>query len=161
MRTAVLLAAAGSLCVGITACTGGAAGLSRTDYIGRAGAICRDANDALRKVKGDSSTPAAVAASINEVVSIERAAAQQLRELRPPPTDAHAVSQWLTLVDGSLDELEAAGRAAALGDGSGAAAANVRSGALQQQADAAALQFGVTACAARVAPPTPSTTPAR
>jgi hypothetical protein len=150
MRRARFAALAGVLSAAVAACSGNSVGMTKTDYIGRAGAICRDASDAVRKVKPDASTPRSVAASIEQVVIIERAAAQQLRSLRPPTGDAPALAQWLRFVDDSIKELDVARAAAARGDAAGATAANVRSNALQQQADAAAQQYGVTAC---VAPP--------
>ncbi|MBV8951711.1 MAG: hypothetical protein JOZ99_12605 [Actinobacteria bacterium] len=153
MRAAALVAGLGSWCATAGACSGGSVGLSKPEYIRRAGAICRDADDAVRKLTPDSTTAASVAASIDDVVTIERAAVQRLHALRPPTGDAHALAQWLQLVDRSLDELEASGRAAAADDAQGANAANVRSGSLQQQADVVALDYGVVGCAAPPAPP--------
>jgi hypothetical protein len=147
IRAAALIAALGTWCVTLAACSGTSVGMSKRDYIGRAGAICRDASDAVRKVKPDSSSVDSVATSVGKVVTIERAAARELRALQPPTGDAHALGQWLSLVDDSLAQLDAARHAAAEGDARGAAAANARAAALQQQADAVALQYGVTACA--------------
>jgi hypothetical protein len=148
IRAAALIAALGTWCVTLAACSGTSVGTSKRDYIGRAGAICRDASDAVRNVKPDSSSADSVATSIRKVVAIERAAARQLRALKPPTGDAHALGQWLSLVDDSLAQLDVARHAAAEGDAHGAAAANARSAVRQQQADAVALRYGVTACAA-------------
>lgn len=148
MRVAALIAGLGAWCVGLTACSGTAAAMSKSQYISRAETICRDASDAVRDIKPDASSADSVATSIGKVVTIERAAARQLRSLRSPSGDVNALGRWLNLVDDALDQLDASRRAAAEGDGNGAAAANLRSTTLQQQADDAALRYGVEGCVA-------------
>jgi hypothetical protein len=146
MRAAALIAGLGTWCVSLAACSGSTVGMSKADYVRRAGTICRTASDAVGKVKADASSPDSVGGSIGKVVTIERAAARQLRALRPPTGHADALGRWLTLVDDSLDQLDASARAAAEGDAHSAGAANLHSKDLQQQADAVAQQYGVTAC---------------
>jgi len=148
MRGASLIAGLAAGCVSLAACSGtSSVGMSRIDYLRRAAAICRDASDSVRNVKADASSADAVAATIGKLVTIERSAARQIRALRPPRGDEHTLGQWLGLVDQTLDQLDASRRAAAAGDAQGAAAANARSADVQQQADAVAVRYGITACA--------------
>lgn len=147
MRGAGLIAALAAWCVSLAAYSGSSVGMSKVDYIRRAGAVCRVASDSARNVKADSSSADAVAATIGKLVTIERSAVRQIRALRPPRGDEHTLGQWLGLVDQTLDQLDVSRRAAAAGDAQGAAAANARSADLQQQADAVAVRYGITACA--------------
>ncbi len=148
MRAAVMIAGLGAWCVGITGCSGTAAAMSKNQYITRAETICRVASEAVHNITPDASSADSVATSIGKVVTVERAAARQLRSLRPPSGDAPALGRWLNLVDDALDQLDASRLAASEGDANAATAANLRSSALQQQADDVALRYGVAGCVA-------------
>jgi hypothetical protein len=132
----------------VTGCSGGSSGMSKAAYTKAATAICRDASESVTKVRPDTASSGALAASIDEVVSIERRAARRVRALREPRDDEAVLREWLGLVDETLVQLDKAARAAAAGNGAAADAANRRAQELDQQADDIAARYGLSACAA-------------
>jgi hypothetical protein len=137
---------AAAVATAAASCGGSTQRVSKSEYVTRASAVCRDANRDALAVRRDATNTATLAASIGRVLSIQRDAVRRVRAIPPPTADEQTLRQWLTLVDRSLDEAEAAQRASAQGDAAGASAANARGADLARQATAAARAYGITAC---------------
>lgn len=137
---------AGVVATVAASCGGSSHDVSKSEYVTRASAVCRDADRDVSAVRRDATDATTLAASIGRVLSVERDAVTRVRAIPAPREDARALDQWLSLVDQSLDQVDAARRASTRGDAAGAAAANAHGADLAQRATEAARAYGITAC---------------
>ena len=138
------LAAAAGIAVAATAC-GDSSGVSKTEYLARAKAVCQKGNQTLTGASNATfaKVPAGQKPSDPEIESFVRQTViptirEQVNELRalPPPKGKKAkVEEIYRALDKGLDELEKSPKK--LLDGSNAFA----------EADSLAAKYGITVCA--------------
>jgi hypothetical protein len=140
-------------------CSGGGR-LTKSEFINRADAICRDANKHIAAIKPpDLADPAETPRVLRQLVTIQRHELGQLRKLRGPRADLPGIRDWLKQVERALDQASMAVAALEQGDRDGVNAANARGNTLQAAADRAAREYGVDRCARAAPPGTAATSP--
>ena len=121
--------------------------LSKEAFVEQANRICRKTQAEARGIAAPSlADPRAVQESILESASIQRRALRKLRDLEPPETDAPGIRNWLDLVDGTVDEMEALAQAVAAGDRDEMTSAIERGDALTADAEAFTAAYGLLDC---------------
>lgn len=153
MRTRpVLTRALGTLAMALaaSACFGGGGRLSKSVYVDKASAICRQANKKISALPHpDLAVAEATPSVIRRVVAIQRDEISQLDDLRPPEIDEPAIKQWLRAARKALDASEAALTALEHGDVNGINSSTARGNDANAKADELARGYGITACATK------------
>ncbi|HZJ25761.1 MAG TPA: hypothetical protein VFF40_01895 [Acidimicrobiia bacterium] len=122
--------------------------LTRGELTRRANAVCRRANDRIGRVATPDPLDSATSAeAFARVVSEQRAALRRLRALVPPEVDAADHERWLTQINLTLDLADESIEAIANDDPQAAIAANDRAEDIRVDADAFAVEYGITDCA--------------
>jgi hypothetical protein len=145
LAAALLLAAACSG-GGTSGSASGGSGLSRAQYVARAGRICHSYQRRISALKRTTDL-AQLALQGRRAVALESAELAELRRLAPPPADRQAVARMLSSLRGAIAAANALVSSAQAGDAAAvsAAAADLRA----RLSDTARLArpFGLDACA--------------
>lgn len=126
----------------------------------KANAVCRDgaAKISLLRIPGRADVTSMPATAAN-VVAVQRKALARLRVLQPPKKDRSEITQWIALVDQTIDQADVSAEAQRHGDIARALTANINGAALDRRADDLARRYGLVTCVqATTAPPTATTT---
>lgn len=98
-------------------------------------------------------------ATAANVVAVQRKALARLRALQPPKRDRSQITEWIALVDQTIDQADVSAEAQRNGDIARALTANINGAALDRRADELARNYGLDTCVqATTAPPTSTTT---
>lgn len=144
----------------LAACSGGGSGATKAEFVQKANAVCRDgaAKISLLRIPGRADVASMPATAAN-VVAVQRKALARLRALQPPKKDRSKITEWIALVDQTIDQADVSAEAQRNGDIARALTANINGAALDRRADELARNYGLVTCVqATTAPPTSTTT---
>jgi hypothetical protein len=133
----------------LVSCSGGGSdGLTKSEVVREANAICAKANRAIAAMyRTDPDETEATAAALAKVTMRQRAALRKLQDLVPPAEDASDYGRWLTQIDLALDRADASSAAIEEGDVVAADEANRRGEQIRTDADRFAVRYGMNRCA--------------
>jgi len=149
----------GATVVLFLAACGGSSGPTKADYVRKANSVCRDAAKQVAALEVPGSDDVGdMPKSAAEVVAVQRAALERIRDLKAPKQDRTEIAKWIALVDQTIDQAEVSARSQKDGDITRAVTANVNGAALDRRADEIARSYGLRTCVQAASAPTTTTT---
>ncbi|MGZ4688326.1 MAG: hypothetical protein ACXVKA_02050 [Acidimicrobiia bacterium] len=143
----------------LSSACGGSSGMTKADYVKQANAICRDAAKQVAALEAPSSADvASLPKAAASVVQVQRRTLDRLRAIHPPKAGREQITEWIALVDQTIDQAEVSARSQRDGDLQRAVTANVNGAALDRRADQLAKSYGLTMCVQAASAPTTTTT---
>jgi hypothetical protein len=142
----------------LLAACGGGGGLSKTDYVAKANAVCRDAAAKVTALDASGQSDVAQLPKVaGQVVAVQRKALDRLEAIKAPKEDRAEIARWIALVDQTIDQAEVSARSQRSGDITRAIAANLNGAALDKRADQLARSYGLRRCVRAATPPSTTT----
>ena len=108
--------------LGVAGCGGSSSGLSKSDYVAKADAICKASQAEVAKLT-DPATPADLGPWLTTVLKLKTQEFKDLKALEAPSADKAKLASMLDLASKQVPALAKALAAATAGDANGAVAA--------------------------------------